>query len=143
MTQPAADSPPIPPPVPQPESDFYWEKCKAHELWLRHCKSCDKAYFYPRDMCPDCFSRDTDWIQSSGRGTLHTFSIVHRGPTPSFRDRVPYVAAIVEVESGARIPTNLVEVEPDPTVIKVGMAVEVVFEDLNESISLPKFRPVS
>ena len=143
MTQPAADSPPIPPPIPQPESDFYWEKCKAHELWLRHCKSCDKAYFYPRDMCPDCFSRDTDWIQSSGRGTLHTFSIVHRGPTPSFRDRVPYVAAIVEVESGARIPTNLVEVEPDPTVIKVGMAVEVVFEDLNDSISLPKFRPAS
>jgi uncharacterized OB-fold protein len=74
---------------------------------------------------------------------LHTFSIVHRGPTPAFRDRAPYVAAIVEVESGARIPTNLVQVEPDPTAIKVGMEVEVVFEDLNDSISLPKFRPVA
>jgi uncharacterized OB-fold protein len=143
MTQPAPDSIPIPPPMPQPESDFYWEKCKGHELWLRHCKSCDKAYFYPRDICPHCFSRDTDWIQSSGRGTLHTFSIVHRGPTPAFRDRVPYVVAIVEVECGARIATNLVEVEPEPTAIKVGMAVEVVFEDLNDTISLPKFRPAS
>ena len=143
MTQPAPEPPPITPPMPQPESDFYWEKCKAHELWLRHCKGCDKAYFYPRDICPHCFSRDTDWIQSSGRGTLHTFSIVHRGPTPAFQGRAPYVVALVEVESGARIPTNLVEVEPDPASIKVGMAVEVVFEDLNDTISLPKFRPAS
>jgi uncharacterized OB-fold protein len=56
---------------------------------------------------------------------------------------VPYVAALVELESGARIPTNLVEVEPDPSAIKVGMAVEVVFEDLNDTISLPMFRPLS
>ena len=140
MTQ---QSPPIPPPVPQPESDFYWEKCKAHELWLRHCRACDKAYFYPRDICPECFSRGTDWIQSSGRGILHTFCIVHRGPTPPFRDKVPYVVAIVELESGARMPTNLVQVEADPEHVKIGMAVEVVFEDLDEKISLPMFRPAS
>ena len=143
MTQPAQQPPPIPAPVPQPESDFYWEKCKAHELWLRHCKSCDSSYFYPRDICPNCFSRDTDWIQSSGRGVLHTFSIVHRGPTPPFRDRVPYVAAIVELEEGPKMPTNLVEVEPDPAVVKIGMPLEVVFEDLDDQISLPKFRPAS
>ena len=143
MTQQAQELPPIPPPVPQPESDFYWEKCKAHELWLRHCKSCDRAYFYPRDICPHCFSRGTDWIQSSGRGALHTFSIVRRGPTPVFRDRAPYIAAIVELEGGVRMPTNLVDVEPDPAVVKIGMAVEVVFEDLDDKISLPKFRPAS
>lgn len=140
MTQ---QSPPIPAPVPQPESDFYWEKCKEHELWLRHCRACDKAYFYPRDICPECFSRDTDWIQSGGRGTLHTFCIVHRGPTPPFRDRVPYVVAIVELESGARMPTNLVQVDADPEHVKIGMTVAVVFEDLNENISLPMFRPAS
>ena len=140
MTQ---QSPPIPPPVPQPESDFYWEKCKAHELWLRHCRACDKAYFYPRDICPECFSRDTDWIQSSGRGVLHTFCIVHRGPTPAFRDKVPYVVAVVELDSGARMPTNLVEVEADPEHVKIGMAVEVTFEDLDDNISLPMFRPAS
>lgn len=140
MTQ---QSPPIPAPVPQPESDFYWEKCKAQELWLRHCRACDNVYFYPRDICPECFSRDTDWIQSSGRGTLHTFCIVHRGPTPPFRDKVPYVVAIVELEGGARMPTNLVQVEADPEHVKIGMAVEVVFEDLNEDISLPMFRPAS
>ena len=62
MTQQQQPAPPITPPVPQPESDFYWEKCKAHELWLRHCKACDKSYFYPRNICPNCFSRDTDWV---------------------------------------------------------------------------------
>ncbi len=97
----------------------------------------------PGIAAPPCFSRDTDWIQSSGRGTLYAFSIAHRGPTPAFRDRAPYVPAIVELEEGARMPTNLVEVDPDPQVIKVGMAVEVVVDDLDETISLPKFRPAS
>ena len=141
MTQPAQPPPSVTPPLPQPESDFYWEKCKAHELWLRHCKACDNTYFYPRDICPGCFSRDTDWVQSSGRGILHAFAIVHRGPVPAFRDRVPYVTALVELEGGARMPTNLVQVEADPANIKIGMALEVVFEDLNDDISLPMFRP--
>ena len=143
MTQQSQQAPPIPPPVPQPESDFYWEKCKAHELWLRHCRACDSTYFYPRDICPGCFSRDTDWIQSTGRGTLYTFAIVHRGPTPPFAAATPYVVAMVELEGGARMPTNLVEVEPEPSAIKCGMAVELVWDDLTENISLPKFRPAS
>ena len=141
MTQQAA--PAITPPVPQPESDFYWEKCQEHQLWLRYCRDCNTAYFYPRDLCPQCFSRNTDWIQSSGRGTVHTFCIVHRAPTPAFRDRTPYVPAVVELDEGARICTNLVEVVPEPTAIRCGMAVEVVFEDLTDAISLPKFRPVT
>ncbi len=132
---------PITPPLPQPESDFYWEKCKAHELWLRRCRACGNIYFYPRDICPECFSRDTDWVQSSGQGTLYAFAIVHRGPVPAFRDRVPYIAALVELEGGARMPTNLVDVEPDPANVKIGMAVQVTFDDLNDDISLPKFRP--
>ena len=140
MTQPA---PRITPPVPQPESDFYWEKCKEGELWLRHCRACDRTYFYPRDICPLCFSRDTDWVQTDGRATLHTFAIVHRAPIPAFRDKVPYIPAVVEFPGGARMATNLVEVEPDPQVVKCGMAVEVVFEELDENISLPQFRPVS
>ena len=143
MTQPAQPAPPIPPPQPQPESDFYWEKCKAHELWLRHCRSCDRTYFYPRDICPLCFSRDTDWVQTNGKGTLYAFSIVHRGPTPPFRDKAPYVTAVVELEGGARMPTNLVEVEPDPAAVKIGMSLEVVFDDLTDTISLPKFKPAA
>ena len=113
-------------PISQPESDHYWRKAREHQLWLRYCEDCGKTYFYPRDICPACFSRNTSWIQSTGRGTLYTFSIVYRPPSPAFRDDVPYVVAVVEVEGGARIPTNLVGIEPDPAIIKVGMAVEVV-----------------
>ena len=136
-----ADSYDRPLPVQQPESDFYWERAKAHELWLRHCNACGQAYFYPRDICPHCFSRDVEWRQASGRGTLHAFGIVHRGPTPAFREHVPYVVALVDLEEGPRMPTNLVGVEPDAGHVHVGMALEVTFEDVTEEITLPKFRP--
>ena len=128
-------------PVKQPESDFYWEKAQAHEFWLRRCNACEQAYFYPRDFCPNCGSRDVSWIQASGKGTLHTFAIVHRAPVPAFRDHVPFVVAMVDLEEGPRIPTNLVDVEPDPEHIHVGMAVEVAFADVTDEITLPVFRP--
>ena len=144
-TQPA---PAITPPAPQPESDFYWEKCRAGELWLRRCAACDSAYFYPRDICPfpECFARDTEWIQSSGRGTLHTFAIVHRAPTPAFRSKTPYITAVVELEEGARMPSWLVGIdfadgEIRPDAVQCGMPVAVTFEPLDDNISLPMFRP--
>jgi uncharacterized protein len=127
-------------PIPQPETELYWEKARAHELWLKRCDDCGGAFFYPRSICPLCFSRNTQWVQASGRGTLYAFSIVHRPPSPAFT--APYVAAIVELEEGPRMPTNLVEVEPDPAAIRIGMPVELVFEDVTDAISLPKFRPV-
>jgi len=138
MSEPAP-RPPLP--VPQPETDFYWEKAKAHELWLMRCNDCGATYFYPRPICPRCFSRNTVWVQSSGRGTLYAFSVVHRPPTVAFQDRVPYVAAMVELEGGVRLPSNLVDVDPDPASIHIGMPVEVVFEDVSDAIALPKFRP--
>ena len=130
-----------PTPVPQQENDFYWEKAKQHELWLRKCNDCQDIYFYPRDICPNCHSRNVTWVQSSGKGTLYTFAIVHRAPHPGFRDDVPFVVAMVELEGSSRIPTNLVEVEPDPEKIKIGMPVQVTFEDITDTISLPKFKP--
>jgi uncharacterized OB-fold protein len=138
-----SQAPPRPPlPTPQPETEFYWEKARAHELWFMRCDDCESVYFYPRPICPHCFSRRTRWVQSAGRGTVYAFSIVYRPPTPAFQDRFPYVAALVELAEGARLPTNLIEVEPDPAKIRIGMAVEVVFEHVNEALALPKFRPM-
>lgn len=128
-------------PVKQPESDFYWERAQSRELWLRRCNACDRAYFYPRDFCPVCGGRDVEWAQASGKGTLHAFAIVHRAPTPAFRDRVPFVAAMVDLEEGARVPANLVGVEPDPSRIAIGMPVEVDFQDVAPDVTLPVFRP--
>jgi len=125
----------------QPEWDFYWQKTKAHELWLMRCDDCNQHYFYPRPICPNCFSRDTRWVQSSGKGTLYSYAIVHRAPTPAFADMVPFVTAYVELEGGVRLPTNLVEVEPDPEHVQIGMPVEVVFDDVTDEVTLPKFKP--
>jgi uncharacterized OB-fold protein len=129
-------------PMITPESERYWQGCKAHELWMRFCNPCGKPYFYPRDICPMCGSRDVDWKQMSGRGTVHTYAIVQRAPTPAFAEDVPFITTIVELDEGARMLSHLVGVEADPDKIKVGMEVEVTFEDVTEEISLPKFKPV-
>lgn len=131
-------------PVPQPQqySDFYWEKAKQHELWLRRCDECGKAYFYPRDISPCCFSRDTSWTRASGKARLHTYAIVHRAPHPGWENEVPFVTAIVELEEGPRMPTNIVGIgEPTPEKLRIDMPLEVTFEDITETITLPKFRP--
>jgi len=77
----------------------------------------------------------------SGRGTVYTYAIVRRAPTPGFRGDVPYITAIVELEEGPRMMTNVVGVAAEPEAITVGMPVEVTFEDITDEISLPKFRP--
>ncbi len=128
-------------PVPQGESDYYWEKAKQHELWLRQCNACGKAYFYPRDISPCCFSKDTSWVQASGNATLYTYGIAERPPHRGFAEDTPYVTAIVELEEGPRMPTNIVMGEPTPEKLQIGMALKVVFEDISETIALPKFEP--
>ncbi len=130
-----------PVPVPQVESDFYWEKCKQHELWLRYDNDAQQAYFYPRDISPITFSRNTTWVQASGKATLYTYAIVHRAPHPGFVGDVPFVTAMVELEEGPIMPTNIVMDDPTPEKLQIGMALEVVFEDITDDISLPKFQP--
>ena len=131
-----------PVPIPQPESDFYWEKARQRELWLRRCNACGQAYFYPRDISPCCFSRDTTWIKAGGSATLYTYSIVYRPPHPGFAQDVPFVTAIVELEEGPRMPTNIVGIgDPTPEKLKIGMPLEVTFEDVTETITLSKFKP--
>ena len=134
-------------PVPQGESDHYWQKAKQGELWLRYCNSCKEAYFFPTDICraiPCANPRDTKWIQASGKATLYTFAIVGyetgKAPHPGFE--APYVTAIVELEEGPTMPTNIVMDDPTPEKLQIGMPLEVVFEDITDEIALPKFKPV-
>ena len=128
-------------PVPQGESDVYWQKAKEHELWLRSCNDCGGAYFYPRDISPCCFSKDTTWVRASGKATLFTYAIVERAPHPGFVPDVPFVTAIVELEEGPKMATNIVIDEPTPEKLQIGMALEVVFEDISDDLALPKFAP--
>ena len=120
-------------PVPQGESDVYWQQAKEHELWLRKCNACDTAYFYP--------SKDTDWIKASGKASLFTYGIVQRAPHPGFVDDVPFVTAIVELEEGPKMATNIVIENPSFDNLQIGMDLEVVFDDITDELALPKFKP--
>ena len=128
-----------PVPQPSPETERYWEGCKKHELWLPFCLTCQASFFYPRAFCPRCFGLAVEWRQASGRAKLYTFAIQYRPQAPGFQP--PYVTAVVELDEGPRMLTNLVDVEPDPEKIRCDMPLEVVFEDISDEITLPKFRP--
>ena len=129
-------------PVPTPETRPFWEAARRHELQLQRCGACGRHIFYPRAVCPHCLGADLVWEKVSGRGTLHTFTIVMRGQK-GFPLPPPYVLAVVELAEGARLMTNLVGVAADPAAVRIGMPVEVVFEDVTPEVTLPRFRPVA
>ena len=133
------NEPQRPVPRPSPETRPYWDACKRHELHLPFCTRCNEFFFYPRAFCPRCFSWEIEWRRASGRGTVYTFSIQYRPQAPGFQP--PYITAIVQLEEGPRMLTNLVDVEPDPEKVRCDMPVEVTFLELSDQISLPVFRP--
>ena len=128
-------------PVPDPVTQPYWDGLKAGQLRIQRCLSCEKAVFYPRALCSHCGSRELEWITCSGRGTLHAFTIAHRGTPAAFKGSTPYVVAMIDLEEGARLMTNLIGVDPTPAAVKIGMPVEIVFEEVTPTITLAKFRP--
>ena len=129
-------------PLPEatPETREFWEGAKRHELRIQRCRSCGKAYFFPRPFCPHCSSKDVEWFTASGKGKLHTYVINHR-PAHGFQDAGPYVIAIVELDEGPRMMTNIIGVEAAPEHLPVDLAVEVTWEQQNDEITLPLFRP--
>ena len=129
-------------PKPTPETKPFWDAAKQHTLRIQHCRDCGVHYFYPRPLCRECLSRNVEWVTCSGRGRLHTFVINHRPPR-NFPVQGPVIIGIVELEEGARMLSNIVGVEPDPTKVRCDMPVEVVFEDITDEITLPNFRPVA
>lgn len=142
MTE-ARPAPPKPLPQPEPLARPYWDSLKEEAMQLQRCTACEKFVFYPRALCPHCGSRELAWQRVSGRGRLHSFCIPHRHPHPAFQPALPYVVAMVELDEGVRLMTNLVEVEPDPAKLMplIDRPVEVVYDRVTDDVTLPKFRP--
>ena len=130
-------------PQPDPVTTPYWESLKNHEMKIQRCNDTGKYFFYPRGLSPFTLSDNISWEPVSGQGTLHAFTIVYAMRAPGFAEEVPYVVAIVELAEGAKLMTNLIEVEPDPAQIRIGMPVQLVYDDVTEDVTLPKFRPTS
>ena len=125
-----APAPPKPTPHPNIETQFYWDKVQQDELWIQRCNDCNKPYFYPRFFCPRCMGKNVEWFKTSGRGKLHTYMINHRAP-PYFAKEAPYAIAIVELEEGVRMMTNIHGIENTPENLVLDMPLRVVFEELN------------
>ena len=130
-------------PVPRVDEETrgYWEACRRHELVLQRCGACNTLRYYPRAVCPECLSDQVRWEKMSGRGTVYTFTITYQNQAPGFRDELPYVLAYVTLDEGPQMLTNVVGCKPDE--VQIGMAVEVTFEDVNEDIAIPRFKPIA
>ncbi len=127
-------------PRPTPETQHFWDGTRARELRLQRCDACDRVYFPPRPFCPACASRKVSVFAASGRGRLYSYVINHRAP-PGSGFETPYSIAVVELEEGPRLMTNIVETPQTPEALQHDLPVEVVYEDFGDEITLPFFRP--
>ena len=126
-------------PIPDRYTQVWWDAAAEHRLLVVRCRSCGVAHYYPRPFCPRCGSDDVAWEEASGDATLYTWSVVHHNDMPPFRDKVPYVAAVVDLAEGPRMMTEVVGAGADR--LHVGMALRVDFEELDEGFCRPVFRP--
>ncbi|MFE0358912.1 Zn-ribbon domain-containing OB-fold protein [Streptomyces nigra] len=128
-------------PLPRPTalSRPFWDGCLEGRLLVQRCSSCTHHYFIPSAFCPRCLDTDYEWVESSGRGRVVTCTAVWRPPTPAFDP--PYTVAVVRMEEGYDMFTNIVGAEPDADLI--GAAVKVRFHRASEDIALPFFEPAT
>jgi hypothetical protein len=130
-----------PVPVPDELSRAYWEGARRHQLVLQRCSVCGFYVHYPKPRCPRCGADDLRATAVSGRGLVHTFTVSHYVGAPGFDGEAPYAIVMVELEEqpGLRIVANLRGCSAAD--VKVGLPVEVVFEDVTPEVTLPQFRP--
>jgi hypothetical protein len=127
-------------PLPRPSSATvpFWDGCRCGELRLPFCRACGRPHFFPRNLCPHCLATDLEWRVSGGRGSVWSFSTVRLSFWgKAFDDDVPYVVAMVELEEGVRILSNVVGCRPEE--VHIGMPVRVTFDAVTPEMTLPRF----
>jgi hypothetical protein len=128
-----------PVPMTQPWTEEFWKAAKQHKFLIQHCHDCDINIFYPRKFCPDCWGTNLGWIEASGQGKLHTYTVTHYGVEQRFAGDLPFVLALVDMEEGIRVMTRIVNCKHEN--LKCDMPVELTWEDLDENFSLYYFQP--
>ncbi|MDP6666468.1 MAG: OB-fold domain-containing protein [Dehalococcoidia bacterium] len=132
---------PKPQPVPQPESDRYWEGLKNEEIWLQRSVATGEFQFFPRAISVSDPGGEVEWVQASGNAELFTFAIAHVPPHPGFAGDVPYITALVKLEEDVIVPTNIVSVDPEPENLQIGMPLKPVYEHNEGGQTLLMFTP--
>ncbi len=122
---------------PPEESEEFFNAAREERLLIQRCASCGEHQFYPRKVCVHCGDAALEWVEASGRGTVHTYTVIHRG-IPGWLEEGPYVAAVIDLEEGVRMTSNIVDCPREK--VSVGMSVQVTFVDEGKYV-LPRFRP--
>lgn len=118
--------------------ELYWQKLKTGKLWLQYCRECQQFIFYPREACPRCLQSQLQWQPVSGQGQVYSYTIVNVTALPEFKEATPYIYAIIELEEGIRLPSNLIDCPLDK--VHIGMQVKLGFIQ-REGKTLPIFTP--
>ncbi len=119
-----------------PDNAPFWQGCREHRLMLPTCRGCGKAHLPPGPVCPFCFADDLAWVEASGRGRVSTWTMVHKAWFPAFAADTPYNVVQVELDEGPRLTSCIIGEAP----IRIDQRVEVVFEDVDQELTLHGFR---
>lgn len=130
-------------PLPQPNADTkpFWDGCREHELRFQKCAECGHIRWPASFLCPACHSQEILWMTAKGQGKIYSYIVYHRAYHPGFEKDVPYVVALVELDEGPRMLTNIIGCGREE--VQCDMPVEMGWEDMEENFSLPKFRPIA
>lgn len=132
---------PKPLPIITEENRPFWEGCKQGRLLLQYCDACRQYQFYPRLYCMHCGAEKTRWVEASGRGVVYSYTVIRQNKSPEFRDDGPYNVAIIQLEEGPRMMSNVIDIAPGD--LRVDLPVSVVFDPVSAEVSLPRFRPAA
>ena len=121
-------------------SKVFWDGCKENKLLYQHCRDCGEVIFFPKYLCPGCMGHNLEWLEAKGKGKIDTFTVTYEGAPPAFMGVTPYAVAIIRMDEGYRMMSNIVDCDFDE--LECEMPVEVVFQPVTAEITLPKFRPV-
>ncbi|MCF8142864.1 MAG: Zn-ribbon domain-containing OB-fold protein [Deltaproteobacteria bacterium] len=127
-------------PKPTPWSMPFWQGCKEKKLLVQRCRECEKYIFYPKLFCPFCLSQELSWVEARGKGKIYSFTVVYSYQPTEFSDDVPYIIGVIELDEGVRMMSNVVECDPEK--VRCDMDVEVVFDQVTDDFTFPRFRPV-
>jgi uncharacterized OB-fold protein len=132
------ETPTKPVPISDDLSAPYWQAAREGRLVVQRCSACGAHQFYPRPFCLSCGGSGLEWVEASGRGRLHTFSVVHRTADRAFAGDVPYAFAVVELDEGPRITVNVVDTPLES--LRCDMPVRVAFTEITDGVAVPNVR---
>ena len=122
------------------ENRKYWEYIQKHELRMQKCTQCEFIRFPVSILCPKCHAMEAEWAKLSGKGVIYSYVIYHTAYHPAYQNDIPYIVAIIQLEEGPRMESNISGCKVED--VKINIPVEVTFEDVTDTVTLPKFKLV-